>query len=263
MSMQPAANSVAIVTGASSGIGAAVARRLAALGMRVTLAARREERLQQLAQEIQAHGGQALVVKADVRQRPDIERMAGLTLERWGKIDVLFNNAGVSYDKPLIVMDPLQVAEEVQVNLLAVIECAQAVLKPMLKQHSGHIINMASIAGLISLPTSTIYSAAKSGVISFSEALDREVRRYGVRVTAFCPFFVSTGFSPRLAVAQGKQPIKRKIPGVLDVEYVAQQAAWLVAHPRRRYVIPPAMNLVVWAARTFPWGADWLLCRFI
>ncbi len=261
--MQLAENSVAIVTGASSGIGEAVARRLASQGMRVMLAARRVERLQQLAGEIQAKGGQALVAQADVRQRRDIERMVDLTLERWSHIDVLFNNAGVSYDKPLIVMDPLKVAEEVQVDLLGVIECAQAALKPMLKQRYGHIVNMASIAGLISLPTSTIYSAVKSGVISFSEGLDREVRRYGVRVTAFCPFFVSTGFSPRLAVAQGNRPIKRKIPGVLDVDYVAQKAAWLVAHPRRRYIIPPAMNLVVWAARTFPWGADWLLCRFV
>ncbi len=261
--MQQPQNPVAIVTGASSGIGEAVARRLAAQGTRVTLAARRVERLEQLAQEIQAQGGQALVVQSDVRQRSDIERLANLTLHHWGQIDVLFNNAGVSYDKPLIVMDPFQVAEEVQVDLLAVIECAQAVLKPMLKQRSGHIVNMASIAGLISLPTSTIYSAVKSGVISFSEGLDREVRRYGVRVTAFCPFFVSTGFSPRLAIARGNQPTKRKIPGVLDVEYVAQKAAWLVAHPRRRYIIPPAMNFIVWLARTFPWGADWLLCKFV
>ena len=256
-------NPVAIVTGASSGIGQAVARRLSGEGARVALVARREERLQELALEIQAAGGQALVAKADVRQRVDIEQMIDLTLDRWGQVDLLFNNAGVSYDRPLILMRPDQVQEEVQVNLLAVIECAQAALKPMLKQRSGHIVNMASIAGLIGLPTSTVYSATKFGVIGFSEALDREVRRYGVRVSAFCPFFVDTGFSPRLDSARGKRSVKRDIPGVLDLETVARSAAWLAAHPRRRYIIPPALNLIVWAARTFPSGADWILSRFI
>jgi 3-oxoacyl-[acyl-carrier protein] reductase len=256
-------NPVAIVTGASSGIGKAVARGLSAEGWCVTLAARRTPLLQEVAHEIKATGGQALVAPTDVRLRSNIDRMIDLTLERWGKVDVLFNNAGVSYDKPLAVMDPAQVAEEVQVNMLAVIECSQAGLKPMLKQRFGHIVNMASIAGLIGLPTSTVYCAVKSGLISFSESLDREVRRYGVRVSAFCPFFVDTGFSPRLATARGTQAGKRKIPGVLDAEYVAKRAAWLVVHPRRCYIIPPAFNLIVWAARTFPWGADWLLSRFV
>ncbi len=261
--MQPIENQVAIVTGASSGIGKAVARQLSAEGWCVTLVARRVNLLQQVASEIQAKGGQALVVPTDVRQRPAIDRMIDLTLEHWGRVDVLFNNAGVSYDRPLVVMEPDQVAEEVQVNMLAVIECAQAGLKPMLKQRSGHIVNMSSIAGLIGLPTSTVYCAVKSGLISFSESLDREVRRYGVRVSAFCPFFVDTGFSPRLATARGSQPVQRKIPGVLNVEYVARRAAWLVAHPRRCYIIPPAFNIIVWAARTFPWGADWLLNKFV
>ncbi len=261
--MQPVENPVAIVTGASRGIGEAVARRLSAEGWRVTLAARGVENLKQITLAIQAKGGQALVAPTDVRLRMEIERMLDLTLEQWGRVDLLFNNAGVSYDRPLVVMEPAQVVEEVQVNMLAVIECAQAALKHMLKQRSGHIVNMSSIAGLIGLPTSSVYCAVKAGLISFSESLDREVSRYGVRVSAFCPFFVDTNFSPRLATAQGTQVVKRKIPGVLDVEYVARRAAWLAAHPRRCYIIPPVFNLIAWLARTFPWGTDWALNRFV
>ncbi len=260
--MQLTENSVAIVTGASSGIGKAVARQLSGAGLKVVLAARREDRLQELAGEIGAAGGQALVVKADLRRQADVDQLINQTLTRWGQIDVLFNNAGVSYDRPLIVMESDQVEEEVQVNLLAIIACARSALKPMLKQRSGHIVNMASIAGLIPLPTATVYCAVKSGVIAFSESLDREVRRYGVRVSAFCPYFVDTGFAPRLDSDQPQRPGLRKIPGILSLEYVARRAAWLVAHPRRCYIIPPAFNLIVWAARTFPWGADWLLSRF-
>ena len=254
---------VAIVTGASSGIGQAVARRFAVEGARVVLAARREDRLQELAVEIQAAGGQALIAAADVRQQADIERMVRQTLEKWGRVDLLFNNAGVSYDGPLVAMDPARVEEEVQVNLLALVACAQAALKPMLKERSGHIINVASIAGLIGLPGASVYNATKFGAIGFSEGLDREVGRYGVRVSAFCPFFVSTAFIPRLDGDQAAPPDKPGIPGILSVEFVAERAVWLAIHPRRRYIIPHYFNLIVWAARTFPWGADWLINRFV
>ncbi len=262
MDRSPSDNKVAIVTGASGGIGEAVARRLAQEGMCVLLAARREERLQELARAIQADGGQALAVAADVRRHADVEHIVGVTMEKWGRVDVLVNNAGVSYDRPLISMDVVQVEEEVQVNLLAAIECTRAALKPMLTQRSGHIINIASIAGLIGLPGATVYNATKYGLIGFSEGLDREVRRYGVRVSAFCPYFVSTGLIPRLNETQERALKKREIPGVLSLNYVAQKAAWLAAHPRRRFIVPPIFNLIVWAAQTFPWGADWLINRF-
>ena len=263
MPNQPLANKVAIVTGASSGIGQAVARRLAAEGVKVVLAARREDRLQELAGEIQTAGGQALSAPADVRQRADIDNIVRLTLEKWGRVDLLFNNAGVSYDRPLVAMDPAQVEEEVAVNLMALIACAQAVLKPMLKQRSGHIINVASIAGFVGLPGASVYTATKFGATGFTEGLDREVGHYGVRVSAFCPYFVATDLIPGLNGEQARPTSKRRIPGILDMAYVAERAVWLAAHPRRRYIIPHYFNLIVWAARTFPWGTDWLLKRFI
>ena len=169
---------VAVVTGASSGLGAAVAQALAAAGMKVALAARREDLLQFNAAEIRRCGGEALVVPVDLRQPDAAAALVNRTLQQWGQLDLLVNNAGVSFDEPLIKVNPLKMREEIDVDLTAVVACAQAALKPMLKQRSGHIINVASIAGLIGLPGSSIYNAAKFGVVGFSEGLGREVGRF-------------------------------------------------------------------------------------
>ncbi len=255
-------NQVVIVTGASSGIGEATARRLAQDGMRVVLAARRQDRLEQIAEEIKVRGGQALAVPTNVRDRTAIHGMVQATLSHWGRIDVLVNNAGLGYSSRVADIDPDKLREQVEVNLVAVIECAQAVLPAMLRQSSGHIINVASIAGLIGLPGSSIYSATKFGVNGFSDSLRREVQGLGIRVTAFCPGFVATNFSPRLRrVAEGRAD-KASVPGVMSADYVAGRIAELVRHPRRRLIIPPGWWLLVAAARAFPWLTDYVLGRF-
>jgi 3-oxoacyl-[acyl-carrier protein] reductase len=254
---------VAIITGASSGIGEAVARRLAQEGSKLVLAARREDRLQALAAELQATGGTVLAIPTDVRRQEDISNLVRQTVTQFGGVDYLFNNAGVSHDQPLVKIDPALLREEIEVNLLGVMACAQAVVKPMLKQRSGHIVNVASIAGLIGLPGSTVYNGVKFGVVGFSEGLGRELRRFGIRVSAFCPGFVGTDFSPRLKGIREKAPGTRSLPGVMKVGYVADQVAWLLQHPRRRYIIPHSWNILVWAARTFPWGTDWVVSRFV
>lgn len=253
---------VAVVTGASSGIGEAVARRLASEGVKVVLAARREDRLQTLAAEIRAAGGSVLPVPTDVRQKGDIDRLVAVTLENWGRLDILFNSAGVSFDRPLVKMDPEQVREEIEVNLLAVIACSQAALRPMLKARAGHIVNVASIAGLIGLPGASVYNASKFGVIGFSEGLGREVKRFGVQISAFCPGFVATDLSPRLKNGRESQPGTQRLPGVMDLGYVAERAVWLIQHPRRRYLIPRLWTAMIWAGRTFPWGTDWVISWF-
>ena len=136
---------VMIITGASSGIGAATARRLARENVCLTLAARRIDRLKGVAEDVENAGSESLLVQTDVTQRTDIERMVQSTLERWGRVDVLVNNAGVSFDEPLVDLMPDNLRAEVQVNLIAPMECAQAVLPAMLQQKSGHIVNVASI----------------------------------------------------------------------------------------------------------------------
>ena len=252
---------VAIVTGASSGIGAATARRLAREGLRVTLAARRRERLERLAEEIVAGDGEALVLPTDVRDSSAIDHMVQATLDRWGRIDVLINNAGLGHDTYLTGFEPDLLHEEVQVNLVAVMECARSVLPAMFERSSGHIINVASIAGLVGLPGATVYSATKFGVVGFSDGLRREVGRRGIHVTAFCPGFVATDFSPDLqAIAEGRRP-RHPRPGAMRVDYVAGYVAWLVRHPRRRAIIPPGWGLLVAIAQAYPWLTDFILAR--
>jgi short-subunit dehydrogenase len=255
-------NKVVIITGASSGIGAATALRLAREKMRLTLAARRLERLEQMAAQVQALGGEALVVQVDVRQPGDIQRMVQATLERWGRIDVLLNNAGVGSGPPLADMTPEEIERRIHTNLIAVIECAQAVLPVMLRQKAGHIINVASISGLIATPGSTIYCASKFGVIGFSDALYRELLGTGVRVSAFCPGYTPTEITPELKAHAEGRPDARYVPGLMPVSYVAEQIARLIRRPRLRMVVPPSWNVLVALALMFPWLVDLLAPAF-
>jgi short-subunit dehydrogenase len=250
---------VAVITGASSGIGEATAKRLARDGFRVALAARRAGELARVAGEIEAAGGQALSLPTDVRDREQIDRLIGATLDAWDRVDVLVNNAGLGYSQLVAELDPAKLREQVDVNLVAVVECSQAILPAMLTQRSGHIVNIASIAGLIGLPTSSVYSATKFGVIGFSDALRREVRGYGIHVTAFCPGFVATNFSPRLRASAERRPDAPRLPGVMTVDYAADRIAAVIGHPCRRVIIPPGWAALVWAAETFPWLADRVL----
>jgi short-subunit dehydrogenase len=255
-------NQVAIITGASSGIGEATAKRLMRDGMCVTLAARRQAELERVAREIQAAGGQALAVPTDVRDRAAIQRMVAATLDTWGRVDVLMNNAGLGHSRRVVNLDPAELRDQVSVNLIAVIECAQAVLPVMMRQKSGHIINVASIAGLVGLPGSSVYAATKAGVISFSDSLRREVWGQGIHVTAFCPGFVATNFSPRLKRIVEGRPDAARLPGVMRVDYVADRIADTIRHPRRRVIIPPGWGLLAGIAETLPWLADMVLSRY-
>lgn len=251
-------NKIVIITGASSGIGAATALRLARDGHRLTLAARRVERLEQTAIQVQALGGEALVVQADVCNRDDIQHMVQATLERWGRIDVLVNNAGVGNEPPFSEMAPGEIEQRIHTNLIAVIDCAQAVLPVMLRQRAGHIINVSSIAGLIATPGSALYCASKFGVIGFSDALHRDLLGTGVRVSAFCPGFTPTEISPILQAHAEGRPDAPYVPGLMPVSYVADQIARLIRRPRLRMVVPPSWRVLVVLAFMFPWLVDWL-----
>ena len=188
--------------------------------------------------------------------------MINATLEKWGRIDVLLNNAGVGHDAQLMDTPSERIRNEVHINLTAVIECAQAVLPIMLKQKRGHIINVASIAGLIGVPGSTVYCATKFGVNGFTDALHRELLGTGVHVSAFCPGYTPTEISPDLkAIADGTLDAK-SIPGVMPVSYVADQIARLIKRPRLRMVVPKSWRALPYIAYLFPVLADKLMPLF-
>ncbi|MDQ7849486.1 MAG: SDR family NAD(P)-dependent oxidoreductase [Armatimonadota bacterium] len=242
------AGRVAIVTGASSGIGAAVAVRFGRERMRVSLAARRLERLQDVAKRVTEAGGMALVVPTDVRDPAAVEHLVAVTQDTWGRIDVLVANAGVG-GGPLLKMPDAVLRELVEVNLLGVIRCARAVLPVMLRQGEGHIITTASVAGRVIAPGS-VYGATKAGVLAFSDALRRAYSGSGVTVSALLPGWVET------ELLQSFRP-----PVMLSASVVADAAVRLLRRPRRELVIPGWYRFPIWVARWFPQVVDLLAPR--
>ncbi|MCR5864033.1 SDR family oxidoreductase [Aquincola sp. J276] len=183
---------VVIITGASSGMGHAAARHLAAEGARVVVAARRRDRIAALVSEIAQAGGKALAVTADVTNQEDMQRLANTTVEHFGRIDVLVNNAGVM---PLSPLERLKVQEwdhMIDVNLKGVLHGIAAVLPHMTARRSGQIINTASVAAYKVFPASAVYSATKYAVRALSEGLRQEMKPYNIRTTLISPGAVKT-----------------------------------------------------------------------
>lgn len=183
---------VAVVTGASAGIGRATAWALAAGGATVVAAARREDRLVALAAEIESRGGRALPVPCDVTDRAQIESLRDRVLAAYGRCDVLVNNAGIPGGGRFADVAPDQIEALVQTNLLGVLRGTKAFLPAMLEAGRGHVVNVASLAGRFAIPGSAVYAATKHGVVAFSEALHYEVAPAGVLVTSVNPGFVTT-----------------------------------------------------------------------
>jgi NADP-dependent 3-hydroxy acid dehydrogenase YdfG len=183
---------VVIITGASSGMGEAAAKHLSNLGATVVLGARRTDRIDKLAKEINDNGGKALAVAVDVTQRDQVKKLVDAAVEQYGRVDVLINNAGIM---PLSLMESLHVDEwdkMIDVNLKGVLNGIAAVLPYMKEQKSGQIINTASVAGHKVFSGSAVYSATKFAVRALTEGLRMEVKPYNIRTTIVCPGAVKT-----------------------------------------------------------------------
>lgn len=254
---------VVLITGASSGFGEDAARMFAQEGCKIILAARRLERLQALADQIQKEGGEAFAVPVDVADREDIELMVQTAIDVYERIDILFNNAGFGRINWLEALDPdRDIETQVQVNLLGVIQVTRAVLPHMLKQRSGHIINMSSVAGVIAAPLYTVYSATKFGVRAFTDALRREVAPFGIKVSAVFPGPAKTEFGQHAGSSDARRRL-RVFQGLsMTSEYVAERVVDLVKHPRRTLIIPWWFRIVVGFDTLFPWAVDWIIKTF-
>ena len=184
---------VAIITGASSGIGFATALTLSKAGAKVAIGARRVDELEALAKQITDNGGEVFYQKLDVTQREECENFAKAVLEKWGSIDILVNNAGLM---PLSLFKSLKVDEwdrMIDVNIKGVLYSTASVILHMKEKKSGHIVNLSSVAGRTVFPTGTVYCATKYAVAAFSEGLRQEFSaRSNIRVTCIEPGVVST-----------------------------------------------------------------------
>lgn len=190
-------NRVVIVTGASRGIGRAVAVRFGEAGA-VVVAAARGNHADAVAEEIRGEGGRAVAVSADVTDTKQIDAMVGTALEGYGRIDVLVNNAGIVRDQLAMRMTAADWDAVIATNLTAAFTCSRTVLRPMLKQRSGRIINIGSVVGQMGNAGQANYAATKAGLVGFSKALAREVATRGITVNVVAPGMVDTDMTSGL-----------------------------------------------------------------
>jgi len=256
---------VVLITGASSGFGEDAARLFAREGCKVVLAARRLDRLQTLAAEIQDAGGEALAVPMDISQPAEIELMVQSALDLYQKIDILFNNAGFGAVNWFEKLEPGRSIETlIQVNLIGTMLVTHAVLPTMLARRQGHIINMGSVAGLIAPPLITTYSASKHGLRAFTDALRREVSPLGIKVSAIYPGPAMTEFGSRLEKTRGRETVNRIkfMNARMSSTYVAGRVVDLAKRPRRSLVIPWWFRIITTFDTLFPVIVDWILYFF-
>jgi 3-oxoacyl-[acyl-carrier protein] reductase len=233
---------VAIVTGASRGIGRAIALALASEGANVVVNyASSSTAADAVVSEIATMGGSAIALQADVSQVAQVDEMISAVTDKWGRVDVLVNNAGITRDTLLLRMKPEDWQAVIDLNLTGVFLCTRAVSKMMLKQKSGRIINIASVAGQMGNPGQGNYSAAKAGVIGFTKTIAKEVASRGITVNAVAPGFISTDMTKDLKTDEILKFIPLGRYG--EPEEVAGLVRFLAADPAAAYITGQTMNV--------------------
>ena len=240
--LQHLKDKVAVVTGASRGIGKAAALALASQGAKVVVNyARSSEAAEAIVKEITETRGEAIASQADISKSDEVDNLIKATLDKFGRIDVLVNNAGITKDTLLLRMKPEQWQAVIDLNLTGVFLCTKAVSKTMLKQRSGRIINIASVAGQMGNPGQANYSAAKAGVIGFTKTVAKELANRGVTVNAVAPGFIETDMTEDLK----SDDIIKFIPlgRYGKPEEVAGTIRFLAADPAAAYITGQVFNV--------------------
>jgi 3-oxoacyl-[acyl-carrier protein] reductase len=233
---------VAVVTGASRGIGRATALALATEGADVVVNyASSKDAAEQVVAEITAMGNQAIALPGDVSKADQVDELINAVMEKWGHIDVLVNNAGITRDTLLLRMKPEEWQAVIDLNLTGVFLCTKAVSKIMLKQKSGRIINITSVAGQMGNPGQANYSAAKAGVIGFTRTVAKELATRGITVNAVAPGFITTDMTADLQ----SDEILKFIPlgRYGQPEEIAGMIRFLAADPAAAYITGQVMNV--------------------
>jgi hypothetical protein len=261
--MQNLENKVVLITGASSGFGEDAALLFAKEGCKVVLAARRIDRLQSLAAKIQDLGGEAIAIPVDIVDSLDVENMVKTTLDLYGQIDILFNNAGIGrvewFENHSLERD---IDTLVQVNLTALMQVTRVVLPHMLARGEGHIINMVSVAGLLATPLITSYAASKFGARGFTDALRREVAPLGIKVSGIYPGPASTEFGLHVGKNEAYRSVKSFLKVHMTSQYVARRVLDVAKRPRRSLIIPWWFRIVTTFEMLFPVVVDWISYAF-
>ncbi len=233
---------VAIITGASRGIGRAIALELATQGAKIVVNyASSSASADQVVEEITASGGEAIAVQADVSQIEQVDALINTTIDKFKRIDILVNNAGITRDGLLLRMKLEDWQSVINLNLTGVFLCTKAVSKIFLKQRSGRIINIASVAGQMGNPGQANYSAAKAGVIGFTKTVAKELSSRGITVNAVAPGFIATDMTSDIKAEDILPYIPLNRFG--KPEEIAGMVRFLAADPAAAYITGQVFNV--------------------
>ncbi len=257
--MPDLAGKVALVTGASSGIGEATAREFAREWARVALLARREDRLEAVADGIRREGGQVMVCVGDVTDPGAVQAAVQDVLAHWKRLDILVNSAGRGMAAPFEAVTAQEFRDLVEINLVGVLTATQAVLPAMLQQASGHIFNISSVAGRRGIPFRSAYSATKFALVGLTESLRQELKGTGIHVSLVYPIYTETEFH----AVEPKKVQPRRFGPVQSPHQVARAIVRCARRPRPEvYPYPPARILAVLSALA-PGLVDWIMMRLM
>ena len=256
--MQSWQGKVAIVTGGSSGLGRAIARSLADRGAQVVIAARGADKLAEVAAELSGNGRQVLAVPADITRQEDVDALVARTLEKFGRIDVLVNNAGRSARGEAIATTAEEFAELMNLNLIALVRCTRAAM-PQLLEHGGHLVNIGSLAGKTAARYMGAYSATKYAVSAYSQQLRMELGPRGLHVLLVSPGPIARD-EPRTYDAEkmaGLPPSARKPGGGVKVgllrsDKLAEQILRACERGRPELVVPGRARLIFAISQLWP-----------
>ena len=251
----PLKGKIALITGASSGIGAATARLLAKKGFQVVMAARRLDRLENMVREICASGGQAYPIPADLTRESDRTNILSQVAERFGEVDVLINNAGFRWYGYGTNMTWKTALDMLQVNVEAVVQLSLSFLRGMRQRNSGHIINVGSISGSIPSQGIALYGATKSFLDNFTTALHRELVGTRVHISVVRAGPVLTEFGEAALAQENGGHVPTEKVGV-PAEKVAERIWNLIQRPRRMIYVPEYLRIVPWLELSFGWIID-------
>jgi short-subunit dehydrogenase len=230
---------VAFITGASSGIGASLAMALAVKGYRVALFSRNIDRLIDMQKEIQANGGEAMVLPGDVTILPQIVEALDKAEDAWHTPDLVIASAGVCYWTPTAEMNIAKAHQTIMVNLIGAINTVQTALPRLIANQGGHIVGIASLASYRGFPRLTVYSASKAGMVKYLEGVRAENRKKGIVVTTICPGFIKTPM-----VTEKYIPAWAPKPLLMDVEVSTKKIMKAIQKKKSQYVYPLPMALL-------------------
>ena len=242
-------NKVVVITGASSGIGEASAVEFAKRKSSVVLVARRKENLDSVAKKLEKYGTEILACQCDVSKWQEVEQMSKTVLNKFGTIDILVNNAGFAIYGSVLELKVEEIESQMKTNYFGMVYCTKAFLPKMLEQKTGHIVNVASVAGSFGLPGIASYCASKFAMLGFSEGFYHELKGTGVGITVVSPIMVRTDFFDHSSF----KSIPKYSSTSLSSKTVAKAIVKASASPRLEIIVPPFVRGAVWLKHTIPY----------